>query len=653
MKLLFALFVVSAAALFPQAKYLIYFKDKGITDGIFLSKNSSEYFSAQASLSEKSLKRRIDNNIEIDFKDVPLKEEYISSLESFGVKIIRRLKWFNAVSARLNVSELSAVSALPFVLKIERVKKLIRNDESVNLLRKENINTADFESDYGASATQLSLSSVIEVHKKNIKGKNVLIGVLDTGFDWERHASLKMKNVIAEYDFVFNDTVTANQAGDASNQHSHGTFVFSILAGNHFGNMIGVAPDASFVLAKTEDVRSEKHIEEDNYAAALEWMDSIGADITTSSLGYNQFDPPENSYSYNDLNGATTIVTKAANIAFDKGITVFTAAGNEGNKAWKYIIAPADGKNVLAVGAVNYKNEIADFSSRGPTSDGRIKPDILAMGVSVVGAVSSTDSGYTTGNGTSAATPIAAGIGALLKSAYPFLTNSQIRKIMIANSDNLLTPNNERGYGLTRASSAIEFPAMRFSGSQVFINKIFLSDSLIFNSPKLFVSTDGKNFSSVNLNSADSLVYSAQLTGFSSNQNLQFYFTYKRGSSSEEIRFPVEGKSYFLKYGSDDISLRSNVVPDDFSLLQNYPNPFNISTNIVFNAPRIDNVEMKILNAIGEEVAVIFKGESSVGENVVTWNGKNNFGAPCASGVYFYMLKIGDKVLGKHMVLLK
>ena len=159
----------------------------------------------------------------------------------------------------------------------------------------------------------MNLSDVPIVHSKNINGNEVIIGILDTGFDWKLHNSLKDRNVIAEYDFIFDDSVTANQPGDSPSQDSHGTYVFSIIAGFADSILIGPAYNSSFILAKTEDVRSETHIEEDNYAAALIWMESLGVDITTSSLGYNIFDSGY-SYNYSDMDGRTTIVTKAAEL---------------------------------------------------------------------------------------------------------------------------------------------------------------------------------------------------------------------------------------------------------------------------------------------------------------------------------------------------
>ncbi len=180
---------------------------------------------------------------------------------------------------------------------------------------------------------RMNLSHIPAVHDMGITGEGVRIGILDTGFDWENHISLSGRTVIAEYDFVYNDFETANDEFDESfQQHNHGTSVFSIMAGFDEGNLIGPAFNSEFVLAKTEYLPKEIHAEEDNYAAALEWMDSIGVDITSSSLGYSYGfeDYGEVSYTYEDMDGKTTIVTKAAELAFDRGIVVITSAGNEG-----------------------------------------------------------------------------------------------------------------------------------------------------------------------------------------------------------------------------------------------------------------------------------------------------------------------------------
>ena len=218
-------------------------------------------------------------------------------------------------------------------------------------------------------------------------------------------------------------------------------------------------------------------------------MENLGVDVTSSSLGYNEFDPETYSYTYADMDGKTTIVTKAAELAFQRGVVTITAAGNEGNKKWYYIIAPADGFNTVAVGAVDSDNNIATFSSRGPTYDGRIKPDIVAMGVNVYGASSNGTNLYTYGSGTSSATPIAGGIAALLLSAYPYLTNEQVRSIFHETSDNSENPNNERGYGLLSAAKAISFPNLERSGNNFILHKAFM-DSFSVSNVQLHYSTD-------------------------------------------------------------------------------------------------------------------------------------------------------------------
>ena len=236
--------------------------------------------------------------------------------------------------------------------------------------------------------------------RKELHGNGIIIGILDSGFKWKGHESLINANVISEYDFIFKDSVTENQAGDRSDQHSHGTQVFSVIGGYKDSVLIGAAFNSSFILAKTEDLRSESHLEEDNYAAALIWMESLGVDVTTSSVGYNIFDDSVFSYKYSDMNGKTTIVTKAAELAFQRGIVTLSAAGNEGDDPWFHIIAPADGFNTIGVGAVTSNNQLANFSSRGPTSDGRIKPEIVAQGVGVFFASTSGFNTYSSGNGT-------------------------------------------------------------------------------------------------------------------------------------------------------------------------------------------------------------------------------------------------------------
>ncbi|MFZ1290722.1 MAG: S8 family serine peptidase [Melioribacteraceae bacterium] len=647
------LFVIfSASFLFAQEKFLIYFKDKGEV----LSKIADKEKISNEILTKKSIERRkkIMGENYLDFSDLPILQDYINSLNKNNIKIINKLKWFNAVSAFLNKEDLKRIKDLPFISKIEKVKKLKsqkpseENSEKVLSLLKSN-QTHSY--DYGSSLTQNQLSDIPAVHDLGFSGEGVIIGILDSGFDWETVNSLKNKNVIAEHDFVFGDSLTANEANeDVSAQHNHGTSVFSILAGFEEGKIVGPAFNASFILAKTEYIPSETHLEEDNYAAALQWMDSIGVDITTSSLGYSEFDKTDFSYTYADMDGKTTIVTKAAELAFEKGITVITSAGNEGNSTgndstfWYYITAPGDGFNTLTIGAVSSSNVIASFSSRGPTFDGRIKPEIVAQGVSVFNANAGNESSYSSGSGTSYSAPIVAGIAGQILSAYPHLSNKQIRNILIKSGDNQESPNTNIGYGLVSALKAISYPNLEFMNDNYFINKI-ISDSISIQTNSVEMITEsGSKFL---VNQKNGIYYQLELPNGITTENYKVYFTYK-DLLNNEIRDPKEG--FYELYIEDLINDTIEEIPQTFKLSQNYPNPFNHGTIINYSIPneRLANVQLKIYDVLGREVTTLINENKSKGNYSVYFDSRN-----LASGIYFYSLRTSDFSETKKMILLK
>jgi hypothetical protein len=501
----------------------------------------------------------------------------------------------------------------------------------------------------------MNLSDVPLVHSKNINGQNVLIGILDSGFDWELHNSLKDRNVIAEYDYIFDDSVTANQTGDSPTQDSHGTYVFSILAGFVDSVLIGPAFNSSFILAKTEDIRSETHIEEDNYAAALIWMESLGVDITTSSLGYNIFDSGY-SYNYSDMDGRTTIVTKAAELAYQRGVSTFTAAGNEGNNSWGFIIAPADGFGTIAVGAVDEFGNRAGFSSRGPTSDGRIKPEVAAHGVNTYGAVAGTNNGYRFANGTSAATPIASGVAALLLSAHQHLTNTQIRSILLETSSNSVNPNNLIGYGIISAKDAIEFPNLEKRNNEYVLHKTFLDEKLIASSVNIvFYSGDDLLIAYPMTKTGD---YNFTYTFPSRNSGDLIEFTiFYIDSQNTHYTLPQNGK-YKFNYGSDIISLNLDIQSPTISyeVSDFYPNPFNPAmhrtTRINYYSSGKELFKLLLIDGAGQKVKEI-STTTLAGDNYFEWDGFSDRGYLCSSGVYYALIQIGEKEYGKKLVLLK
>lgn len=659
-KLVLTVFILSTIT-FSQTKYLIYFKDKGINPDQRLSKTSLLYQESLNHLSKKCIERRIKNMGEdniITYEDIPIKSEYITQLKNSGIKIVNKLNWFNAVSAYLTSSQKNQISDLSFVKIIEPVRTLWFKDDKIpsnNYLYK---TVSDNPYNYGASYDQLSLCNIPIVQRKGITGDSVIIGILDTGFRWKDHESLDSRKVLAEYDFVFHDSITANQSGDVPGQDSHGTYVFSIVGGFKDSSMIGASFNSSFILSKTEDIRSETHVEEDNYAAALEWMEGLGVDITTSSLGYNIFDDSTYSYSYSDMNGNTTIITKAINLAFNRGVVTLSAAGNEGNTSWHYIDAPADAFNVLAVGAVDRSNIVAGFSSRGPTFDGRIKPDVTALGVSVYGASTAGFNLYNYASGTSAATPIAAGVAGLLLSAHSYLKNTQVRSILIETAGNSESPNNDIGYGLLSAVKAVNFPNLEKLFNNVYrLHKTFISDhSVNPNTVKLYYSTDQSNFTENSLLNINKLNFAFDFPILPDNNQVDFYFTF---SDSTGVNYREPSNNYYkFLYGQLDVAFNLELkVPFDYGEVSDvYPNPYmpllHTRAKLNYKASKGENVSVNIIDAVGQSVREL-NYKAGANNNIIEWDGKNNKGETVASGVYFFLIKIGNNKYGKKVVLLK
>lgn len=654
-------FVILVSSYLPaQTKYFIYFKDKGVDKNQTLSKQSVEFQNALSNLSPKSIDRRkktLDEDHLISFEDLPLKEEYVNGIISKGIKIENRLKWFNAVTAYLNEVQKNIVENLSFVEKIIPVKSLVYKNDVIPAEQQLNKPAEGQDLSYGNSFTQLDLSGIPQVHSKGITGEGVIIGLLDTGFNWHEHEALINTDVLAEYDFIFKDSITANESEDNLSQHGHGTYVLSIVGGFKDGSLIGASFGSDFVLAKTEDVRSETHVEEDNYAAALEWMDSIGVDVVSSSLGYSEFDATDFSYSYSDMNGNTTIVSQAVNLAFERGIVTITSAGNEGSSPWFYITSPADAFNVISVGAVTSNNNVDTYSSRGPTFDGRIKPEVVAMGTSVWGVIASQFSGYQFNSGTSAAAPIVAGIAGLLLSTYPHLTNYQVRSILMETSDNAESPDNERGYGLVSAVNAISYPNLQRITNSFILNKIFFNNtSIVTGSVKVnFIGKDGQS-NSLPMGFDNFYRFNVEVPAYFDNELVQFYFSFN-DSAGSTIREP-SNTNYKFSYGELDIALNLSlpVFAGDYIISELYPNPFipadHNSVRVNYKSAGNEKLKLMIIDATGQKVKS-FETTTIEGENFIEWNGYSDNGYLCASGVYYFLIELNGQQFGRKLILLK
>jgi hypothetical protein len=481
--------------------------------------------------------------------------------------------------------------------------------------------------------------------------------LLDTGFDWKNHESLINTNVVAEYDFVFKDSKTSNDTNDVANQHNHGTLIFSIIAGQKDSALIGAAFGSDFILAKTEDIRSETHVEEDNYAAALEWMEGYGVDITSSSLGYSIFDPSAFSYSYSDMDGKTTIVTRAAELSFRRGVVTVTSAGNEAQFPWYYIIAPSDGFNTLGIGAVNNSNEVADFSSRGPSFDGRIKPDVVAQGVNVYGALAGNFNGYGTASGTSVSAPIASGIVALLLSAHPHLLNSQVRNIFFETAGNSKTPDYERGYGLLSALDAVQFPNLQETQGTFTLHKMILqSDNIDPQTVALHYSTNGEIYADVPMDFDNNFGYKFKLPFFFDGDLINFFFTYKDFNGTS-FRDPV-GDTYKFFFGQLNINLNLNLARTftDFIISEPYPNPFipaqQTFTRISVKSSGNESLKIEIIDPIGQLVET-YSTVTQEGTNHYDWYGKTSWGIDAASGAYYFLIDLNGRKYSRNLILLR
>ncbi|MCF6269248.1 MAG: S8 family serine peptidase [Melioribacteraceae bacterium] len=655
-KLLIILLTFVASIAFAQSpsKYFIYFKDKGIDKTTQLSKSSIEYNQALNSLSERSIKRRIKNFGEsiVTYEDLPIKSDYIEAIKSSGAKIVWKLKWFNALSAYLNENQFNEISNYAFVDKIEKVKTLnYKRDEKLETKLNKTFGVADtnYNLDYGPSLTQVELSDVPAVHDAGFAGEGVLIGILDAGFAWQNHPALKSRNVLAERDFVNGDYITDDGDG------SHGAAVLSLIGGFDEGSIIGPAYNAQFVLAKTEYIYTETHVEEDNYAAALEWMDSLGVDITNTSLGYTTFDEGEGDYTYADMDGKTTIVTRASELAFSKGILTISSAGNMGNSSWKFISAPSDGFNTIAVGAVNSNKELASFSSVGPTFDGRIKPEFVAQGVNCYTARAYSN-GYKYGSGTSYSAPIATGIASQLLSAFPYLKNKQLRTILIEASDSVENPNNEYGHGILSALSAVEFPNLKEEDGKYILNKMFIKN-IINESDSVYVAIHENRTNAIPVYSMkkNDHYYFLDLPQYPEGTELRISFSAQSANGDSSYFF---NEVYKFIYGTLDVVssteiINSNPIPDNFNLSQNYPNPFNPLTRFELEVPDEMFVSIIIYNILGEKVKRITAEYFNPGVYKYYWNGTTDGGNKVSTGVYILSATSKLNTISKKMIYIK
>lgn len=445
-------------------KFRVYLKDKGDTGHTL---HNPETF-----LSQRAIERKLKEKVTIDDADLPISNDYFTVVEKSGGKVVSFSKWFSTFVVEVadslligNIESLSFVDSVKFVWRgnkiplgekprprlstIESVTPQVHLSASSSYVTHQGITSSDdesapsqtpqFLSDYGLADAQFRMHNAHIMSDGGFRGKGILVGVIDAGFtNFDVIPSFESVRIGGYRDFVPTGSIFA--ASD------HGTKVLSTMATQLPGVMMGSASEATYWLLRSEDVRSEFPVEEDYWVRAVEFADSVGIDIINTSLGYNNFDDQYLSYTHASLNGNVSLMSKAADMAYDKGMLMVVSAGNEGNKVWGKVTPPADARNVLAIGAAGSDSIIASFSSRGMTADGRIKPDLVSVGLETItighdGLIGNT-------NGTSLSSPFLTGLITSLWSVNPAIQRTELVDIIKRSSDRYHSPDSIYGNGI-------------------------------------------------------------------------------------------------------------------------------------------------------------------------------------------------------------
>jgi len=677
-------------------KVWIYFKSHGEqdVDGMFA-------LLSKVTLTSRSLERRTRRSHRelVDAHDLPVCADYLDAVRSLGCRIRHSSKYLNAASVFATPGQIVGLSRLPFVRRIERVQTARRNlpdtyqfptampgkDGRSGSLNEDNLRrgAAEDSVSYGLSDLQNRQINVPALHNAGFHGEGVLIAMLDTGFR-RIHEAVAQVHVVAEWDFINNDSVTSDQPGDPAYQDMHGSLSLGTIAAHKPGLLIGPAWAADYLLAKTERFNRELKVEEDDFVRALEWADSLGADIVSSSLGYFTW------YTYPDMDGDTAVTTRAADIAASRGILVVTAAGNEGPLPWPGIIAPSDGDSVIAVGAADSLGEVTSFSSRGPTYDGRIKPDVLAMGQLVASIRWYEPSGLWPFGGTSGATPLVAGACALILQMNPDWSPIELREALWSTASHADHPDNDFGWGVIDAFAAahagpprtVAFDIVPGSCRNPFNPK---SRGLV---PAVLFGSNDMDVLDVDVSSLRLLERAAPVkskiadhgAGSVGDPNgcsttvpdgiadlmLHFAAADIAGALPTVLKGEVvtleltgnlydgthiQGETVVTLVGGRDGLDNAPALRDDERMTQlgdATPNPFNPETRISYSLANDGFVQLSIYDVNGRLVERLINGHKPAGDHVVTWDVRGRPG-----GVYFCRLKAGVFTATRKLAVLK
>ncbi len=579
--------------------------------------------------------------------------EYIDAVHEIApISVVTQ--WFNGVSVFADESARDRIRALPFVREMRPVGTYIRPDEPPSdvsdtpLPRPTRATTLD----YGGSQGQVTQLNAHLLHDIGITGDGVLIGFLDSGFSFiDDHPAFHHPDhpldIVYRYDFAENDT----DVTDSQTSADHGTQVLSCAVSYAPGSLIGTAYGASVALGRTEIASIESRIEEDYWVRGLEYfVDTLGVDIVSSSLGYNWFDAALGpNHDWSEADGNTAMITNAADKAAGKGVTVVVAAGNErcysqSLALWNggKILLPGDGDSVITVGGVSSTGTSYSCSSLGPTADGRIKPDISARAVAVTTVTATsgkngTSYGYATPNGTSFATPLIAGVAALLLEAHPDWDPHAIRTAMRLSGTQATSPDTVFGWGIVDAwkaycaDSAIYGRAVDpLSGKPPVYNAYV----------RLFDGADEQVGSAYVSNTDGWFLFDNLEPG---NYTLRGYVDGTTMVREVDVTIPMTPAEFRLLLGDPNAVHNVGAHPERFVVGNPFPNPANPTVSIEYNIANVrpsEWVQLSILNTLGQTIRTERYQASPSG--VITWDGRDMRGRPVSTGVYIARLRLAD-----------
>lgn len=642
--------------------FRVFYRDKGPLE---FKPGSKLYEETMQSLSQRAINRRLKvltpSNI-ISIEDAPVCQNYIDSVVRLGAKFRYNLKWKNYSIFDCDSITAEMIKTLTFISKVQptssKISELKMSDEMNSLksfihdelFLRDGFNCGSYG--YGDSRRQVEILGILPLHEAGITGSGTLIGFLDSGFRWRFLEALKNTRVINEYDFVLMDSLTSNKPIDVSDQDHHGTITLSTVAGFLPDTLIGISNSSDFILAKTEDIRTETRIEEDNYAVALEWFESQGVDVTSSSLGYLNYDSTETKYLESDLDGETTIVASAVNSAVKRGMVCVTAAGNKG-PAPRTINSPGDADSSIAVAAVGSDSLAANFSSRGPAYQHKLKPDVAAMGVATVG-VNPSNSSVLKANGTSLSTPLIAGSVSLLISVFPELKPYQIRNLLFDNASQKNRPDTILGYGIPDIYKSmlsygiIISPISTYSLKQFQRVAVFIMSKNALLVQKIFVKfsqTSGFEPYVLKPSKYENLFFADLPLANFGNKPAEGYISardmigsrrspYNEGETfiitPDEVKVPCgvdKAKIFDISPESKDLFVYPSLLKDNQTMIK-----------ISITQPTDSDVEIEIINDIGQNAFFNYYRGEYAGFNSFLINVSN-----LASGVYFVRAAFSGK----------